>query len=114
MKTEPVHISTVIEFIFSNHTINSKAMRQGQDESTINNTYGNDDNEYGYLPSIGTFKKGNIKKIFPSNEDNVKRRDSITFSESESYHDKTGKLCTRRVRFYFDEDGKRVYLPVED
>lgn len=85
------------------------------DESTRTNAYGNDNDEWGFMPGIGTYKKGNFKKVKQPDPDEPKAKivSSMTWIDSERYHDENGVLRVRRITYKYDEDGNKIILPNE-
>lgn len=74
-------------------------MGQPIDESTRTNAFGNlNEEEYGYHPYFGAYKKLPKKKNQMEDPDR-EVKSSISFTATESYHDKDGKLKSRTVKY---------------
>lgn len=73
-------------------------MTKGIDESTRTNAFGNDKDEYGYEPHLGSYRKLAPKKNQLEDPDR-EVKSSFTFSVTEWYHDETGQLKQRTIRF---------------
>jgi hypothetical protein len=74
-------------------------MGNGIDESTRTNAFGGlNEEEYGYHPYFGTFKKFPKKKNQMENPDR-EVKSSISFTARESYHDEHENLKFRTVGY---------------
>lgn len=90
-------------------------MSEGIDHSTLTNAWGNSDDEFGFMPGLGVYKKGKFKKIKQPDPDEQtpESKPAMTWTDVERYHDDNGVLRSRKITYKFDKDGNKIIIPNE-
>ena len=86
-------------------------MSEGIDHSTLTNAWGKSEDEYGYLPGIGVYKKGKFKKVKRSdpNEHKAKPKPPLTNAERTTQLKASLQLAQMRLNSDPSESNQLTY-----